>query len=89
MIPTSNDDAFVIAGQVYDDFYRCGDLKATTSMGLWATKVGLVAATRGTAYGTACMLLGARGPVTIARLVVPERAVLARPCGPGDALSGP
>ena len=32
MIPYSNDDAFVIAGQVYDDFYRCGDLKATTSI---------------------------------------------------------
>ena len=80
----------MLAGQVYDDFiYRCGDLNATTSMGLWATKVGLVAGTRGTAYGTACMLLGARGPVPIARLLAPERAVLARPCGPGDALLGP
>ena len=94
LIPYSNDGSFVLAGQVYDDFYRCADFKPETTRGGWAPKGWPVArralSTRASAYERDAQTSfvcwdPAVGPVGMALLDALLRAVLARPCATGKS----
>ena len=74
LIPTSNDGACVLAGQVYNDIYMCGGSILSRQWTLCDKAVASAWRARRTLV-TARMLLVAEGPDRIGALLVQGRAI--------------